>query len=281
MVFYKSNPKKTIIRQNYIAHNFQEIYVLTKRLYIQLYRRPATIISGIIQPLLWLVLFGALFQNAPVDPLNTNIKYSYFLSPGIIVFTAFNGAINAGLPLIFDREFGFLNRLLVAPLQSRDCLLVSLIIFILTTTILQTSFIIFCSCIIFQYTTKLINLFAIQMVILITTLSIANLSIYLAFTLPGHIEFLAIILIINLPTLFSSTALAPLSFMPYWLQIIASLNPLTYAIENVRKIYFIEYTEMSSQILQSLTCKNNIQILLIAICISILLVKHIISYKFE
>lgn len=281
MAFNSKHPQEKIIRNQYINYNFQEVYMLTKRLYIQVYRRPATIISGIIQPLLWLMLFGALFQNAPVDPLNYNIKYSYFLSPGIIVFTAFNGAINAGLPLIFDREFGFLNRLLVAPLQSRDCLIISLIIFITTITILQTSFIMFCSWILFKHTISLISFISIHIIILVTTLSIANLSIYLAFTLTGHIEFLAFILIINLPALFSSTALAPLSFMPYWLQVIASINPLTYAIENVRQIYFTNHIEISSGILKYLTYENNIRVLLFTICISLILVKHIISYKFE
>lgn len=281
MALIKIEPQKRIKAKRDRNHNFQEIYALTKRLYIQLYRRPATLVSGIIQPLLWLILFGALFQNAPVDPLTSNLKYGHFLSPGIIVFTAFTGSINAGLPLMFDREFGFLNRLLIAPLKSRDCLLISLIIFITTTTILQTSFIILCSFIIFNHTIHLMNLLLINIMIFMVTLSIANISICLAFILPGHIELLACILIINLPTLFSSTALAPLSFMPYWLQIIASINPLTYAIESIRKIYFLEKIEILSSIWSYLNYNNSVYILIIVNILSFILVKHIISYKFE
>ena len=63
------------------------------------------------------------------------------------------------------------------------------------------------------------------------------LSLGLAFALPGHIELLAVIFITNLPLLFASTALVPLSFMPPWLQVVASLNPLSYAIEPIRYIY--------------------------------------------
>jgi ABC-2 type transport system permease protein len=48
-----------------IGEFIQETFALTKRLFIQLQRRPSTLIAGIIQPVMWLVLFGALFQNAP------------------------------------------------------------------------------------------------------------------------------------------------------------------------------------------------------------------------
>ncbi|MEO0491654.1 MAG: ABC transporter permease, partial [Cyanobacteria bacterium J06659_2] len=43
----------------------QETLALTRRLFIQLQRRPTTLIAGVIQPLMWLILFGALFQNVP------------------------------------------------------------------------------------------------------------------------------------------------------------------------------------------------------------------------
>nr|YP_009296327.1 ABC-2 type transporter [Sebdenia flabellata]AOM65262.1 ABC-2 type transporter [Sebdenia flabellata] len=274
-------PRKTIHQKLFLQNIFNEIYALTYRLYIQLQRRPASLISGIIQPLLWLILFGALFQNAPVDLLTSNIKYGKFLSPGIIVFTAFTGAINAGLPLMFDREFGFLNRLLVAPLQSRNSLLISAIIFITTTTIIQTLIIIIFSSLIFQSVTDLMNILNIIIIILLITLSIASISICLAFILPGHIEFLAFILIINLPTLFSSTALAPLTFMPYWLQIIASMNPLTYAIESIRKICFAEQIPIIQTVWLDLNYNESIYILLLINIISFILVKNFISYKFE
>lgn len=85
----------------------QETVALTRRLFIQLKRRPTTLIAGIIQPLMWLVLFGALFKNVPEGLFGTSQSYGQFLSAGVIVFTAFSGALNAGLPVMFDREFGF------------------------------------------------------------------------------------------------------------------------------------------------------------------------------
>jgi len=117
---------------------FQETYALTWRLFIQLIRRPSTLFAGILQPLIWLLLFAALFSKAPIDFLPGNSSYGEFLGAGLIVFTAFSGALNAGLPVMFDREFGFLNRLLVAPLSSRSSIVISSVIYITTISLLQS-----------------------------------------------------------------------------------------------------------------------------------------------
>nr|YP_009294569.1 ABC-2 type transporter [Asparagopsis taxiformis]AOM66052.1 ABC-2 type transporter [Asparagopsis taxiformis] len=278
-------PKDKISRETNTRLLYKETEALIKRLIIQVKRRPSTFIAGLIQPLLWLILFGALFQNAPVGLLTSNIQYNIFLSPGIIIFTAFTGSINAGLPLIFDREFGFLNRLLIAPMISRDSLLLSSIIFNLLITLAQTCTIILCNKILFkniQYNNHIPFIFFITFLI---ALSISSLSIYLACTLPGHIEFLAFILIINLPILFSSTALAPLSFMPYWLQIIASLNPMTYAIENIRYVMLNNIWYHDIIVMKTVWCNLNFsESITILICIDLIsfaIVKKLISYKFE
>jgi ABC-2 type transport system permease protein len=82
----------------------QETLALTKRLFIQLQRRPSTLIAGIIQPVMWLVLFGALFQNAP-QGLFDGLSYGKFIGSGIIVFTVFVGALNAGLPVMLTENW--------------------------------------------------------------------------------------------------------------------------------------------------------------------------------
>lgn len=278
-------PKKQIIEQSNIYYLFNEIYALVKRLYIQTYRRPSTLISGVILPLLWLILFSALFTNAPTNLVGLNVEYSYFLSSGIIVFTAFTGSINAGLPLMFDREFGFLNRLLIAPLISRNSLLISSVSFIATITMLQTLVILIFSLIVHNHKPTISDLLTILFITLSITLSIASISICLAFILPGHIELLAFILLTNLPTLFSSTAIAPLSFMPSWLQFLASINPLTYAIEGIRYICLSPYLPLNKYIMKTIWFNidiyQNISILVLVNILSFILVKKIISYKYE
>ena len=215
----------------------QETLALTNRLFIQLQRRPSTLVAGIIQPFMWLVLFGALFSKAPSGLFGNDLSYAKFLAPGVIVFTAFSGALNAGLPIMFDREFGFLNRLLVAPLSSRYSIVAASTIYIIALSFIQTAVIIFASAIFGAGLPGLAGLGAIALIVFLIVLGVTALSLGLAFALPGHIELLAVIFVTNLPLLFASTALAPLSFMAGWLQIIASLNPLTYAIEPIRYIY--------------------------------------------
>ena len=226
-----------IEQSNSIGDFIQETIALTKRLFIQLKRRPSTLVAGVIQPFMWLILFGALFSKAPANLFGNDISYGKFLAPGLIVFAAFSGALNAGLPVMFDREFGFLNRLLVAPLSSRYSIVAASTIYIIALSFIQTAVIVFASAILGAGLPGLAGISAIALIVFLIVLGVTALSLGLAFALPGHIELIAVIFVTNLPLLFASTALAPLNFMAGWLQIIASLNPLTYAIEPIRYIY--------------------------------------------
>jgi ABC-2 type transport system permease protein len=239
------------LQSNQFADFIQETLALTKRLFIQLQRRPSTLVAGIIQPLMWLVLFGALFQNAPKGMMGNDLSYGQFLGAGVIVFTAFAGALNAGLPVMFDREFGFLNRLLVAPLASRYSIVAASAIYIVVLSLLQTAAIIAASALLGAGLPSIAGLGIIVLIILLLVLGVTALSLGFTFALPGHIELIAVIFVINLPLLFASTALAPLTFMPQWLQTIACLNPLTYAIEPIRYLYNHPQWDLTSIVLQA------------------------------
>jgi ABC-2 type transport system permease protein len=239
------------IESNDLADFIQETLALTKRLFIQLQRRPSTLVAGVIQPLMWLILFGALFQNAPQGMLGNDLSYGQFLGAGIIVFTAFVGALNAGLPVMFDREFGFLNRLLVAPLASRYSIVAASAIYIVALTLIQTAAIIGVSALMGAGLPGVAGLGIITLIIVLLVLGVTALSLGFTFALPGHIELIAVIFVINLPLLFASTALAPLGFMPSWLQTVACLNPLTYAIEPIRYLYNHSQWDLASIVLQA------------------------------
>jgi ABC-2 type transport system permease protein len=222
---------------NFFGEFVQETLALTRRLFIQLVRRPSTLVAGIIQPVMWLVLFGALFQNAPKGIFGETTNYGQFLGAGVIVFTAFAGALNAGLPVMFDREFGFLNRLLVAPLVSRFSIVLASAIFIISQSLLQAAVIVTAASFLGAGLPDAVGLGVIALIVFLLALGVTALSLGLAFALPGHIELIAVIFVTNLPLLFASTALAPLSFMPRWLQVVATVNPLSYAIEPIRYLY--------------------------------------------
>jgi ABC-2 type transport system permease protein len=236
---------------SFLSDLVQETLALTRRLFIQLQRRPSTLIAGIIQPVMWLVLFGALFQNAPQGLFGTSQSYGQFLGAGVIVFTAFAGALNAGLPVMFDREFGFLNRLLVAPLASRFSIVLASAIFIVSQSLLQAAVIVSFAAFLGAGLPDAAGLGAIALIVLLLALGVTALSLGLAFALPGHIELIAVIFVTNLPLLFASTALAPLSFMPKWLQVVATLNPLSYAIEPIRYLYLHSDWTLSSVVMQA------------------------------
>nr|BED43173.1 Ycf38 protein [Pyropia sp. Myanmar_A]BED43370.1 Ycf38 protein [Pyropia sp. Myanmar_B]BED43567.1 Ycf38 protein [Pyropia sp. Myanmar_C] len=267
----------------YSDSRIQEINALILRLFLQTWRRPATLIAGIIQPLLWLVLFGGLFHNAPVNIFTLSAHYSHFLSSGIVIFTAFTGALNSGLPVMFDREFGFLNRLLTAPLISRNSILVSSATFMTCISLIQVTCIVTASSLVGISTLNSNCFLVFGFIILLVTVGVTMLSLALAFILPGHIELLALILVINLPFLFSSTALAPLFFMPPWLQLIASINPLSYAIEGVRYLYsriYWNFTECFMTMSWGNVCLWQILILLFILNIMIAyLVSSILKAK--
>ena len=127
--------------------------------------------------------------------------------------------------------------MLVAPLASRFSIVLSSAIFIISQSLLQAAVIVSAAALLGAGLPNVSGLGVIALIIFLLALGVTSLSLGLAFTLPGHIELIAVIFVTNLPLLFASTALAPLSFMPQWLQIIATLNPLSYAIEPIRYLY--------------------------------------------
>jgi ABC-2 type transport system permease protein len=152
---------------------------------------------------------------------------------------------------MFDREFGFLNRLLVAPLTTRYSIVAASTIYIIALSFIQTASIVVASAFLGAGWPNLAGLGAIALIVFLIVLGMTALSLSLTFALPGHIELIAVIFVTNLPLLFASTALAPLNFMADWLQVIASLNPLTYAIEPIRYIYFNQHWSFDSIVLQT------------------------------
>ena len=220
-----------------LAEITQETMALTGRLFVQLQRRPSTLVAGVLQPLIWLILFGALFANAPEGLLPGGMSYGRFLGAGVIVFTAFSAALNAGLPVMFDREFGFLNRLLVAPLRSRSSIVLASVLYITALSLVQSLAIMGTAAALGYGWPGAAGLLLVLVTLLLLVFAVTALSLGLAFALPGHIELIAVIFVANLPLLFASTALAPLSFMPAWLGWLAALNPLTFAIEPIRAAY--------------------------------------------
>lgn len=175
------------------------------------------------------------------------------------MFTAFSSALNAGLPIIFDREFGFLNRILVTPLSSRISLVIASALITTLLSLIQTSVVIMLSIVSSNFIWKLKLLCISILVVLLLVTGTTAMSLDMAFLLPGHVELIAITLLFNLPVLFSSTALVPMSFLPTWLQVLVSLNPLSYSIEPIRYLCFHNSIDSSSIIMNTLWANFSIK----------------------
>ena len=118
--------------------------------------------------------------------------------------------------------------------------------------------------------------------LILLVLFVTSISLCLAFILPGHIELIALIFVVNLPLLFSSTALAPISFMPSWLGWIASFNPLTFAIEPIRIAYSQNFN-LDLVALHApygdLTCRNCISLLFLLTLCSLIVIRPLLNKK--
>jgi ABC-2 type transport system permease protein len=214
-----------------------ELRALCGRLFLQSARRPIVLFAGLFQPFIWLFLFSAVFKNSPMATLAGATSYLAYLTPGILVFTAFTGALNGGVPILFDREQGFLDRLLVAPLHSRSSIILAAGIHILAMTLLQCAVILCVGAAMGAgYSCGWAGLSLLLVTLLLITLIFTTISLILAFSLRYHFELLSLIMIFSLPCAFLSTAFSPLAYMPAWLRYPASLNPITLAVEPLRTV---------------------------------------------
>jgi ABC-2 type transport system permease protein len=218
------------------SHFWQETRIQAWRWFLHTRRRPVVVISGLFQPLIWMTLFVLVFRNSMQQVLGGS--YLAFVTPGALLFTAFNASLNAGVPLLFDRELGFLDRLRVAPLADRFSIVLASAIHIAAITLMQCA-VILLAALIFGVrfhggaAGALIGFAALMLVIL----GFTALSIGLAFQFRRHFEMIAVVMIVTLPLVFLSSAFAPLDQLPVGLRALVVLNPVTQAIEPLRLVF--------------------------------------------
>jgi ABC-2 type transport system permease protein len=212
---------------------------------LRLKREPAGLIAALTQPTVWLILFGHLFEKGAVVS-----EYSYiaFMTAGVVVMTVFNAALSGGVEILFDRETEMLQCLIASPIPP-GAIFASRFIFVIGLASCQAVIILLVSMILgVQITSGFIGLSLILITGLLLGIGITAISVTLALVLRGHGQFFSIIGFISLPLIFASNALAPLDLMPSWLRWLARINPMTFAINNVRKLILegIDWTLIST-----------------------------------
>lgn len=219
-----------------MSHFTQETMALTRRWILRTKAEGGALVLGLFQPLIWLGLFGHMFGKvAGWQPkaFGTD-NYLAFQTGGIIAFTILNNALMGAVPLLFDRESGYLSKLLAAPM-SRSALLLSRFMYVTVFSLAQAVLILIAACFLgVTIAQGALGVVKILLAGLLLCFGFTLLSIALVFIFPGHAAFFTVIGFIMTPILLLSDALMPLAAMPDWLAWLALANPLTHAVALMR-----------------------------------------------
>jgi len=194
-------------------------------------RNRTRIVSSFMQPLLWLVIFGS---GVRFSGDIGGLTYQQFIFPGIIGQTLLFTAMFMGISVIWDKEFGFMKEILVAPI-SRFSIFMGKMIGDSTDAVLQGVIVFFLGFIL-GVPIDLVMFLAILPIMLLTTFGLVSIGLTIASYITDLESFGVIQSFINLPLFFLSGALFPLQGLPEWLQVASRLNPLTYGVDALRTV---------------------------------------------
>jgi ABC-2 type transport system permease protein len=222
----------------------QEVGALTMRWVRRLSREKFSMLFTLVQPMLfWLIFFGNLFQRAADAQVTQAPNYISFLAAGVVVMTVLNNGLAGGVDLLFDKENGFLERLMSTPI-NRTSVVLSRFLFVTTITCLQVLVILGVAW--FFDVHPVTGLPGIAVILLISMLfgvGLTAISMALAFSVKSHGDFFSVLGFLSLPMIFLSSALVPLQAMPAWMSMLARFNPMTWAIDAVRPLILSGWAE--------------------------------------
>ena len=201
---------------------------------IHLWREPFSMAFNLVNPVILLIFMGGAFQALARD--STGGDYRAYLLPGILALTAFGNSMAGGIPLLFDKENGFLLRLMTAPI-SRASILISRFLAVNLNTIVQCLIILALGLLFgIHIATGIGGVFTLLLISLLLGFGVTVISLILAFVVHGHGDFFAILGITSLPLTFLSSAFVPLDSLPGWMRLLAQVNPMTYAVNGMRAL---------------------------------------------
>ncbi|KRF38373.1 ABC transporter permease [Terrabacter sp. Soil810] len=206
--------------------------LLTRRSVTALVRQPAFVAITLVQPAIWLLLFGALFETAVQIPGFGADGRSYleYLTPGVVAMTALFSAAWAGTVYIEDMTLGVMDRMLASPVR-RGAMMSGTIAYQSITAIVQTAVIIgiaYAAGARFDRPFPGIVLTFAAAVLL--TVVFAALSNAVALLSRDQNALIGISQLLSLPLAFLSSAIMDPQLAPDWIQTVATYNPLDWAV---------------------------------------------------
>ena len=215
---------------------------------IRFVRFRGQLFAALVQPALWLLLFGiAMTSNftddlipSPNTPGAISVDYLTFMAAGVMAMTALFTCLFGGMGLLFDKNWGIMKEMLASPMPSYH-IQIGVGLGGVTKSFIQVGLIMvfgivlgvefFSGFSVLEVAMSILGIFAFVMVF---SAGFIFLSSGLAMRVESMESVQAIMTLLTLPLMFSSNALYSTSSFPAWLQAISSVNPLTYFVNGIR-----------------------------------------------
>jgi ABC-2 type transport system permease protein len=208
---------------------------MTVRHLMALWRQPWWIAVSLVQPVIWLLLFGALFKSVTDIPGFGSTNYIQFLAPGVVVMTAFFGAGWAGMPVIEDIDRGVIDRFLVSPVRRSSLISGRLASWSLTTAIQSLIIVVLALIVGATFANSVVGVVILIVEAILVGAAFGCLSIGLALLIRKEETLIAAVQFLVLPLSFVSVTFMQKDLMPDWMQTVADFNPLNWAVEAGRE----------------------------------------------
>lgn len=217
-----------------LTHEVKATAVVWQRELIRFRYDRARMFAMLVQPLLFLFVMGTGLSS--VVTTTGDLDFRTFLFSGVLAMSVLFSAAFAGVSLVWDREFGFLREMLVAPV-SKTAIILGKVLGGATTATLQTVVLLALAGIVgVPYDPVL--LLTLLGLLFIAALMLTSLGIVLSARLTQIQSAMPITQLIIAPMMFLSGALFPLANLPGWLAILTKINPLTYVVQPMRAAVF-------------------------------------------
>lgn len=199
-------------------------------------RMPMWTFFTLIQPLIWLVIFGQLFKNMYQASVPAGGHYMDFLVPGIVIMTVLFGSAWSGVSLLRDITSGTVDRMLVSPI-SRVAIVLSRVLHSAVQVVVQSAIILLVAVLLgAKINLAPQHLVLMLLVVLLLGVAFASISNGLAILMQREEPLVAIGNLMTLPLMLFSSALMPAALMPAWIHTVARFNPIDHAVEAVRSV---------------------------------------------
>ena len=209
------------------------IYTIWYRDILRFWHDKMRMTGSIIFPLIFLFIFGSGLSDS-MGYLVPGVDFTQFMFPGIIGMTVLMNSFMSGVSVVWDREFGFLKEVLVAPI-SRTSVAIGKTLGSTTIAMLQGILILLFAPLI-GVSLSASTLLALIPLMLLLAASMSSLGILLATRIKSLQAFQVVMQMLMFPMIFLSGVFFPVEGLPAWMNVLVKINPATYGIAPIRQV---------------------------------------------